>query len=199
MLLVDVVDELLCERDVALQHLFAVGNLLQVEILAQSHKPLSLSAQFGAHGSLLRPYLSHLYACADSTSGIYHLLSVERERVAEMRTCEVLHIREVAVHEQRVAVIACAEAGIDVRQPLALGRFHTLAGHFDTRLLRLQCRVVLLYEVKELADVHRPCVLGIGHRGHGHGKCHSRKSFLQHIYMIISCIFPCAKLRLFDL
>ncbi len=181
--LIDVADELLREFYVAAEHFLAVGNLLQVKILAQSQETLPLPAQFSSHGSLFRSNLSHSYPSADSTSGINHLLCVKGESVAEMRAFEIFHVGEVTLHEQGIADIACAEACVDFGQPLALCRLYALTGDIDARFLYIQCLVVLLDEREQLAYVHRSCALRMGHRSHGSSQSHRRKQSFQHDIM----------------
>ena len=113
------------QRDILLVHLHAVLNLIQVEILSQSHKTLSVQCGALSRYRHIALQLSHTYSSIHSTTGIHHLLCLKRKRVAEVGRREALCIRKVTIHHHHVAVICCRQRGIYIRQSLSASRLYT--------------------------------------------------------------------------
>ncbi len=81
----DVVDEPAGEGDVLLVDLHAVVCLVEVEILSESHKAHLLAGQHNAVLGLSLSHFGQTDAGIDGTSGVDHLLGLQRETVAEVR------------------------------------------------------------------------------------------------------------------
>lgn len=108
------------KRNVAVINFHSVRQLNQVEILAESHEALLTAAEGNACLCLLFLKFGKAYARVDGSSGINHLLSLERKTVAEVWLGDAFGIAEIAVGHKHVAVITNRQRSINIRQTPAL-------------------------------------------------------------------------------
>ena len=99
-------NEFLGERNVALIHLYAVVEFIEVEILPQGEETLLVACL--RHGILTHALLEFGESDAgiDGSSGIHHLLCLKSEGVSEMWLRESFYIPEITVGHHHVSVVA---------------------------------------------------------------------------------------------
>lgn len=171
LLLGNVVDELLGERDVVLYHPLAVCGLHQVQILAQSDEALVLQIESQLGPSLVGTQLCQTDACIDGSAGIDGLAGIYHQLVAEVGRMEAMHMGKVAVGEHCIADIAGRDLGSHIGQTLAAGCPDTLVGSCHSSLARADGAVVLVYQSKHVSDGHPVLILSmsVGRNGDTHG------------------------------
>ena len=188
--------EALRQLDIALQNTFAVGQLLQVEVLPQDQQALLLAREVGGELCLLQPQFGEAHTGVDGSAGVNGLLGVDHKLVAKVGRVKPMHFAEVAIHEQGVANKTGGKASVDVGKALAARRFHPLAGYLNTRLARAYAAIGMLQKAKHLADGELAGGLGGASNRQGNGKHRGQQLSFKHNKMMFS-LFSGAKVRSF--